>query len=127
MVTAAPPAGAAAADTAALPARAATSATATTSTRPTCRAAQPRRELAGRPTAYADQRLHRGPAARPLRPTPATGPPEDGPVRPRRALAAVLVPPGIPASRPPRDALFSAPPGRRAPATWSLGPPGVPA
>ncbi|MGA5205791.1 trypsin-like peptidase domain-containing protein [Streptomyces variegatus] len=76
-----------------------------------CRAARLRPELAGQVAAYADQRLDRGTAARPVLLPLVTGLLEDGPVRLRCALAAVLTPPGIPASRPLRrelrDALLS--------------------
>jgi hypothetical protein len=71
-------------------------------------AAQRRPELAGHVAAYVDQRLDRGPAARavllPLVPRLL----EDGPVRLRCALAAILAPPGIPASRPLRRELRDA-------------------
>ncbi|MFD5337189.1 trypsin-like peptidase domain-containing protein [Streptomyces hawaiiensis] len=76
-----------------------------------CRAAELRPELAGQVAAYADQRLDRGTAARPVLLPLVTGLLEDGPVRLRCALAAVLTPPGVPASRPLRrelrDALLS--------------------
>ncbi|WMD04484.1 serine protease [Streptomyces sp. FXY-T5] len=64
-----------------------------------CRAAQLRPELAGQVAAYADQRLDRGPAARPVLQPLVTGLLEDGSVRLRCALAGVLSPPGVPASR----------------------------
>ncbi|MFJ4245889.1 trypsin-like peptidase domain-containing protein [Streptomyces iakyrus] len=73
-----------------------------------CRAASLRPELAGYTAAYADQRLDRGPAARPVLLPLITGLLEDGPVRLRCALAAVLTPPGIPASRPLRRELRDA-------------------
>ncbi|WP_033313038.1 trypsin-like peptidase domain-containing protein [Streptomyces iakyrus] len=73
-----------------------------------CRAASLRPELAGHTAAYADQRLDRGPAARPVLLPLITGLLEDGPVRLRCALAAVLTPPGIPASRPLRRELRDA-------------------
>ncbi|MFJ4536543.1 trypsin-like peptidase domain-containing protein [Streptomyces tibetensis] len=71
-----------------------------------CRAARARPELAGQVAAYADQRLDRGPAARPVLLPLVTGLLEDGDVRLRCALAAVLTPPGIPASRPLRRELL---------------------
>ncbi|MEU1006416.1 serine protease, partial [Streptomyces tibetensis] len=70
-----------------------------------CRAARGRPELAGQVAAYADQRLDRGPDARPVLLPLVTGLLEDGDVRLRCALAAVLTPPGIPASRPLRREL----------------------
>ncbi|MFJ7335937.1 trypsin-like peptidase domain-containing protein [Streptomyces sp. NPDC101110] len=73
-----------------------------------CRAARGRPELAGEVAAYADQRLDRGPAARPALLPLVTGLLEDGDVRLRCALAAVLTPPGIPASRPLRRELRDA-------------------
>ncbi|MFF8396547.1 trypsin-like peptidase domain-containing protein [Streptomyces sp. NPDC016172] len=73
-----------------------------------CRAARLRPELAGQVAAYADQRLDRGPAALPVLLPLVTGLLEDGPVRLRCALAAVLTPPGIPASRPLRRELRDA-------------------
>ncbi|MFD8234264.1 trypsin-like peptidase domain-containing protein [Streptomyces sp. NPDC059696] len=73
-----------------------------------CRAAGERPELAGQVAAYADQRLDRGPAARPVLLPLVTGLLEDGDVRLRCALAAVLTPPGIPASRPLRRELREA-------------------
>ncbi|MDK1344264.1 serine protease [Streptomyces sp. 378] len=73
-----------------------------------CRAARQRPELAGQVAAYADQRLDRGPAARPVLLPLVTGLLEDGDVRLRCALAAVLSPPGIPASRPLRRELREA-------------------
>ncbi|MFE7902264.1 trypsin-like peptidase domain-containing protein [Streptomyces sp. NPDC057424] len=73
-----------------------------------CRAAQLRPELSGQLAAYADQRLDRGHAARPVLLPLVTGLLEDGPVRLRCALAAVLTPPGIPASRPLRRELRDA-------------------
>ncbi|MFH8662548.1 serine protease [Streptomyces afghaniensis] len=68
-------------------------------------AAQRRPELAGHVAAYVDQRLDRGPAARAVLLPLVTGLLEGGPVRLRCALAAVLTPPGIPASRPLRREL----------------------
>ncbi|MGW0986200.1 trypsin-like peptidase domain-containing protein [Streptomyces sp. NPDC002486] len=73
-----------------------------------CRAARGRPELAGQVAAYADQRLDRGPAARPVLLPLVTGLLEDGDVRLRCALAAALTPPGIPASRPLRRELRDA-------------------
>ncbi|MFI8893973.1 trypsin-like peptidase domain-containing protein [Streptomyces paradoxus] len=73
-----------------------------------CRAASLRPELAAQVAAYADQRLDRGPAARPVLLPLITGLLEDGPVRLRCALAAALTPPGIPASRPLRRELRDA-------------------
>ncbi|MER7895273.1 trypsin-like peptidase domain-containing protein [Streptomyces sp. NPDC096046] len=73
-----------------------------------CRAARQRPELAGQVAAYADQRLDRGPVARPVLLPLVTGLLEDGDVRLRCALAAVLSPPGIPASRPLRRELREA-------------------
>ena len=73
-----------------------------------CRAAQLRPELAGQVAAYADQRLDRGPTARPVLLPLVTGLLEDGPVRLRCALAGVLSPPGVPASRPLRRELREA-------------------
>ncbi|MEW2809824.1 trypsin-like peptidase domain-containing protein [Streptomyces massasporeus] len=73
-----------------------------------CRAARQRPELAGQVAAYADQRLDRGPAARPVLLPLVTGLLEDGPVRLRCALAGVLSPPGVPASRPLRRELRDA-------------------
>ncbi|QCD58589.1 trypsin-like peptidase domain-containing protein [Streptomyces hawaiiensis] len=73
-----------------------------------CRAAELRPELAGQVAAYADQRLDRGTAARPVLLPLVTGLLEDGPVRLRCALAAVLTPPGVPASRPLRRELRDA-------------------
>ncbi|MEV0240030.1 trypsin-like peptidase domain-containing protein [Streptomyces sp. NPDC050674] len=73
-----------------------------------CRAARQRPELAGQVAAYADQRLDRGPAARPVLLPLVTGLLEGGDVRLRCALAAVLTPPGIPASRPLRRELRDA-------------------
>lgn len=73
-----------------------------------CRAARLRPELAGQVASYADQRLDRGPAARPVLLPLVTGLLEDGPVRLRCALAAVLAPPGVPASRPLRRELRDA-------------------
>ncbi|MFJ8054512.1 trypsin-like peptidase domain-containing protein [Streptomyces luteogriseus] len=73
-----------------------------------CRAAQLRPELAGQVAAYADQRLDRGPTARPVLLPLVTGLLEDGPVRLRCALAGVLSPPGVPASRPLRRELRDA-------------------
>ncbi|MER7405321.1 trypsin-like peptidase domain-containing protein [Streptomyces sp. NPDC000070] len=72
------------------------------------RAAQRRPELAGHVAAYVDQRLDRGPAARAVLLPLVTGLLEDGPVRLRCALAAVLTPPGIPAARPLRRELRDA-------------------
>ncbi|MBR8639359.1 trypsin-like peptidase domain-containing protein [Streptomyces tuirus] len=68
-------------------------------------AAERRPELAGQTAAYVDQRLDRGPDARPVLLPLVTGLLEDGPVRLRCALATVLTPPGIPASRPLRREL----------------------
>ncbi|MFD5159089.1 trypsin-like peptidase domain-containing protein [Streptomyces hawaiiensis] len=73
-----------------------------------CRAARLRPELAGQVAAYADQRLDRGTEARPVLLPLVTGLLEDGPVRLRCALAAVLTPPGVPASRPLRRELRDA-------------------
>ncbi|WP_234352803.1 trypsin-like peptidase domain-containing protein [Streptomyces sp. NRRL B-1140] len=73
-----------------------------------CRAARGRPELAGQVAAYADQRLDRGPDARPVLLPLVTGLLEDGDVRLRCALATVLTPPGIPASRPLRRELRDA-------------------
>ncbi|MCK8435922.1 serine protease [Streptomyces sp. D2-8] len=73
-----------------------------------CRAAQLRPELAGQVAAYTDQRLDHGPTARPVLLPLVTGLLEDGPVRLRCALAGVLTPPGIPASRPLRRDLRDA-------------------
>ncbi|GAA2418577.1 trypsin-like peptidase domain-containing protein [Streptomyces coeruleofuscus] len=69
------------------------------------RAAEQRPELAGHVAAYVDQRLDRGPAARAVLLPLVTGLLEGGPVRLRCALAVVLTPPGIPASRPLRREL----------------------
>ncbi|MFF9810811.1 trypsin-like peptidase domain-containing protein [Streptomyces coeruleorubidus] len=69
------------------------------------RAAEQRPQLAGHVAAYVDQRLDRGPAARAVLLPLVTGLLEGGPVRLRCALAAVLAPPGIPASRPLRREL----------------------
>jgi hypothetical protein len=69
------------------------------------RAAEQRPELAGRVAAYVDQRLDRGAAARAVLLPLVTCLLEGGPVRLRCALAAVLAPPGIPASRPLRREL----------------------
>jgi hypothetical protein len=71
-------------------------------------AAERRPELAGYVAAYVDQRLDRGPAARAVLLPLVTGLLEGGPVRLRCALAAVLTPPGIPASRPLRRELRDA-------------------
>ncbi|MER8226079.1 trypsin-like peptidase domain-containing protein [Streptomyces sp. NPDC094143] len=71
-------------------------------------AAQRRPELAGPVAAYVDQRLDRGPAARAVLLPLVTGLLEGGPVRLRCALAGVLTPPGIPASRPLRRELREA-------------------
>ncbi|WP_432117834.1 trypsin-like peptidase domain-containing protein [Streptomyces sp. bgisy032] len=68
-------------------------------------AAERRPDLAGQTAAYVDQRLDRGPAARAVLLPLVTGLLEDGPVRLRCALAAVLSPPGVPASRPLRREL----------------------
>ncbi|MFJ8594953.1 trypsin-like peptidase domain-containing protein [Streptomyces sp. NPDC093598] len=73
-----------------------------------CRAARQRPELAGQVAAYTDQRLDRGPTARPVLLPLVTGLLEGGDVRLRCALAAVLTPPGIPASRPLRRELRDA-------------------
>jgi hypothetical protein len=72
------------------------------------RAVEQRPELAGHVAAYVDQRLDRGPAARAVLLPLFTGLLEGGPVRLRCALAAVLIPPGIPASRPLRRELRDA-------------------
>ncbi|MFJ8469545.1 trypsin-like peptidase domain-containing protein [Streptomyces swartbergensis] len=72
------------------------------------RATEQRPELAGHVAAYVDQRLDRGPAARAVLLPLVTGLLEDGPVRLRCALAVVLTPPGIPASRPLRRELREA-------------------
>ncbi|MDG9714908.1 trypsin-like peptidase domain-containing protein [Streptomyces sp. DH10] len=72
------------------------------------RAAELRPELAGHVAAYVDQRLDRGTAARAVLLPLVTGLLEGGPVRLRCALAAVLTPPGIPASRPLRRELCDA-------------------
>ncbi|MEU1937654.1 trypsin-like peptidase domain-containing protein [Streptomyces coeruleorubidus] len=69
------------------------------------RAAEQRPELAGHVAAYVDQRLDRGAAARAVLLPLVTCLLEGGPVRLRCALAAVLAPPGIPASRPLRREL----------------------
>ncbi|MET9682289.1 trypsin-like peptidase domain-containing protein [Streptomyces coeruleorubidus] len=69
------------------------------------RAVEQRPELAGHVAAYVDQRLDRGPAARAVLLPLVTGLLEGGPVRLRCALAAVLTPTGIPASRPLRREL----------------------
>ncbi|MGK5698099.1 trypsin-like peptidase domain-containing protein, partial [Streptomyces sp. URMC 128] len=61
-------------------------------------AAQRRPELAGHVAAYVDQRLDRGPAARAVLLPLVSGLLEDGPVRLRCALAAVLTPPRTPVS-----------------------------
>ncbi|WP_309094367.1 trypsin-like peptidase domain-containing protein [Streptomyces sp.] len=71
-------------------------------------AARRRPELAGPVAAYVDQRLDRGPAARAVLLPLVTGLLEGGPVRLRCALAGVLTPPGIPASRPLRRELREA-------------------
>lgn len=71
-------------------------------------AAERRPELAGHLAAYVDQRLDRGSAARAVLLPLVTGLLEGGPVRLRCALAAVLTPPGIPASRPLRRELRDA-------------------
>ncbi|MEU1854061.1 trypsin-like peptidase domain-containing protein [Streptomyces sp. NPDC019990] len=70
-----------------------------------CTAVERRPELAGRTAAYVDQRLDRGTDARPVLLPLVTGLLEGGPARLRRALATVLTPPGIPASRPLRREL----------------------
>ncbi|MFF7794457.1 trypsin-like peptidase domain-containing protein [Streptomyces sp. NPDC007991] len=71
-------------------------------------AAQRRPELAGTLAVYVDQRLNRGPAARAVLLPLVTALLEAGPVRLRCALAAVLAPPGVPASRPLRRELRDA-------------------
>ncbi|MFE6199102.1 trypsin-like peptidase domain-containing protein [Streptomyces sp. NPDC057838] len=71
-------------------------------------AAERRPELAGQIAAYTDQRLDRGPAARAVLLPLVTGLLEGGSVRLRCALAGVLTPPGIPASRPLRRELREA-------------------
>ncbi|AXE89022.1 trypsin-like peptidase domain-containing protein [Streptomyces sp. Go-475] len=71
-------------------------------------AAERRPELAGHAAAYVDQRLDRGPAARAVLLPLVTGLLEGGPIRLRCALATVLTPPGIPASRPLRRELRDA-------------------
>ncbi|MET9765538.1 trypsin-like peptidase domain-containing protein [Streptomyces sp. NPDC006372] len=68
-------------------------------------AAELRPELAGQTAAYVDQRLDRGPTVRAVLLPLVTGLLEGGPVRLRCALAGVLAPPGIPASRPLRREL----------------------
>ncbi|WP_030896592.1 trypsin-like peptidase domain-containing protein [Streptomyces sp. NRRL S-474] len=68
-------------------------------------AAERRPELAGQTAAHVDQRLDRGPDARPVLLPLVTGLLEGGPVRLRCALATVLAPPGTPASRPLRREL----------------------
>ncbi|GAA4333066.1 hypothetical protein GCM10023086_64200 [Streptomyces venetus] len=68
-------------------------------------AAERRPELAGQTAAYVDQRLDRGPSVRAVLLPLVTGLLEGGPVRLRCALAGVLTPPGIPASRPLRREL----------------------
>ncbi|MFF7310141.1 trypsin-like peptidase domain-containing protein [Streptomyces sp. NPDC008137] len=62
-------------------------------------ATERRPELAGQVAAYVDQRLDRGPEARAVLLPLVTGLLDGGTVRLRCALAAVLTPPGIPASR----------------------------
>jgi hypothetical protein len=71
-------------------------------------AAERRPELTGQVAAYLDQRLDRGPAARDVLLPLVTGLLDGGSVRLRCALAAVLTPPGIPASRPLRRDLRDA-------------------
>ncbi|MFC9683397.1 trypsin-like peptidase domain-containing protein [Streptomyces sp. NPDC056948] len=71
-------------------------------------AAEQRPELAGQTAAYVDQRLDRGPEARAVLLPLVTGLLDGGTVRLRCALAAVLTPPGIPASRPLRRELRDA-------------------
>ncbi|MFI6374476.1 trypsin-like peptidase domain-containing protein [Streptomyces sp. NPDC050546] len=71
-------------------------------------AAEQRPELAGQLAAYVDQRLDRGPEARAVLLPLVTGLLDGGTVRLRCALAAVLTPPGIPASRPLRRELRDA-------------------
>ncbi|MGX5212240.1 trypsin-like peptidase domain-containing protein [Streptomyces violaceus] len=71
-------------------------------------AAERRPELAGQVAAYVDQRLDRGPEARAVLLPLVTGLLDGGTVRLRCALAAVLTPPGIPASRPLRRELRDA-------------------
>ncbi|MGW0611904.1 trypsin-like peptidase domain-containing protein [Streptomyces sp. NPDC002788] len=73
-----------------------------------CWAAQRRPELPGQVAAYADQRLDRGPGARPVLRPLVTGLLEGGDVRLRCALTTVLTLPGIPASRPLRRELRDA-------------------
>ncbi|EFL35239.1 large Pro/Ala/Gly-rich protein [Streptomyces viridochromogenes DSM 40736] len=68
-------------------------------------ATERRPELAGQTAAYVDQRLDRGPSVRAVLLPLVTGLLEGGPVRLRCALAGVLTPPGIPASRPLRREL----------------------
>ncbi|GAA2526376.1 hypothetical protein GCM10010423_20490 [Streptomyces levis] len=68
-------------------------------------AAEKRPDLAGPVAAYVDQRLDRGPAARAVLLPLVTALLEGGTVRLRCALAGVLTPPGIPASRPLRREL----------------------
>ncbi len=71
-------------------------------------AAERRPELAGHVAAYVDQRLDRGPAARAVLLPLVTGLLDGGSVRLRCALAVVLTPSGIPASRPLRRELRDA-------------------
>ncbi|MFC9133193.1 trypsin-like peptidase domain-containing protein [Streptomyces sp. NPDC057099] len=71
-------------------------------------AAELRPELAGQLAAYVDQRLDRGPEARAVLLPLVSGLLDGGTVRLRCALAAVLTPPGIPASRPLRRELRDA-------------------
>ncbi|MEV7084133.1 trypsin-like peptidase domain-containing protein [Streptomyces sp. NPDC093516] len=71
-------------------------------------AVERRPDLAGPVAAYVDQRLDRGPAARAVLLPLVTGLLEGGSVRLRCALAGVLTPPGIPASRPLRRELREA-------------------
>ncbi|UUA05672.1 MULTISPECIES: serine protease [Streptomyces] len=71
-------------------------------------ATEQRPELAGQTAAYVDQRLDRGPEARAVLLPLVTGLLDGGTVRLRCALATVLTPPGIPASRPLRRELRDA-------------------
>ncbi|MDQ0764284.1 hypothetical protein QF027_006919 [Streptomyces canus] len=69
-------------------------------------AVQRRPETAGDVAAYVDRRLDQGPAARAVLLPLVTGLLEGAPERVRAALAAVLVGPGTPASRPLRQELL---------------------
>ncbi|MEG8280550.1 trypsin-like peptidase domain-containing protein [Streptomyces sp. AHA2] len=71
-------------------------------------ACEARPDLAGPIAACVDRRLDRGAAARPVLLPLVTGLLQTGSVRLRCALAAVLTPPGIPASRPLRRELRDA-------------------